>query len=336
MVFKDGLCLKKNRRIKIMGFATYSKTLPDLFLQIVANLVAADALKFEDVVTNVNQACVKYVTEGKYIHFKTKGDEFQYNNYYYGNFSIIVSIGTGWDAVNLVPNGTVQTFRIPLYSINGIYYQSVGTEYPSGSRFSDAAFVNALNARVHEIKMWSDDQGIYCNIYNPYSEYTSSGALMVMEFIPVTAREYDDANSNIFFSGFTYHTGNINFWKAANTDDAAHGHLSVYAGLTTMFNTAKIRYAFKSTGNNKIYEMFPFYFNDPAGSPTPFLAPIAQSKRLIFISKTNSGVTVNDTIEWLDPDNVTIHTFIVQEVSSADCASDYYIAIPYNNPFVYV
>lgn len=281
-----------------MVFNTYSNNISFVYNAIVDSLVEADPTKFEkmDIGTNTDRAAFKYIPENRYIMFV---------HFTHGTcLGATLKIGSGWDATNKTPNGTVETYGANLF-------------YSGGD----------LNARIFSHMVYVDKFGFFWNIYNPYSDANSNGALIKVEFIPLTAKEYNDGASSIFVHCDTYPTQRS--YETEYIPYYAYGQYLIRKGDSNFIAYTATLKAFKSTGNNKIYFEFPRLHNNP----TTYTSPIYQTKRWFYVNKV--GLAVNDVISWLDPDNVTIHKFIITEIGSARGKSDIYYAIPYENAYMY-
>jgi hypothetical protein len=184
--------------------------------------------------------------------------------------------------------------------------------------------------------MWVDRYGFIMTIQNNYS--SGIGTFTACEFFPSTWVEYDDSEKPIVFyskkaSGDwwegrypinPYHAEtqptNAGFFYVRpfrfSMQTLANGHEGSYMG----------RAAYKSEGNNKCYFDFPWYENDLIAGRKPF----SQTRRWFQVDIAG-GFSIGDILNWIDPDEVTVHKYIVAVVT----AGTRYYAIPYENAFDY-
>lgn len=284
--------------------------------EICSELVAYHPAVFEAVTTTGNDACVRYIPENKYLYFAYYRTNADIGDFYTcGTIGISLTVATGWVAGTHLPSGTTAVIHGVLYDNCAQHDSNLGGLYSNYITYLD---------KLYDHKLYVDQYGIHWNVYNPFSDFNSSGFYMNIEFIPTAHKEFDDANSSIF--AYCYSSREV-----YNNNTKYDMHFPVYVNQSRLYYTTAYMSAFKSLGNNKIYFDFPRFCNDPAS----YLTPIAQTKRFFTINKTNGNLVVNDIISWLDPDNVTVHKFLVIEVSSAEGARSEYFAMPYENAYQY-
>ncbi|MDD3976864.1 MAG: hypothetical protein PHI15_01775, partial [Methanomicrobium sp.] len=168
---------------------------------------------------------------------------------------------------------------------------------------------------------------------------SGAGGIMAVEFFPTAWVEYDDSQPEIvFFARLTNHWSTV---KTPTTSFPQNEYMGAmyarpyrfYSGvLQTSGDQQGSKYvypnamAYKSEGNNKCYFDFPWYENDEIAARKPY----AQTRRWFQLSPTG-GFSIGDILNWIDPDEVTVHKFIVTVVT----AGNLYYAIPYENAFDY-
>ena len=308
-----------------MGFHYGTNSIPGFVAELAAELAATDDFTMYD-----DQAaggyCLKYKDQNLYILIETVtsaqyGKDYNYSvDYYYAKFAGVgVRFSTGWDLATHAPADTIRRWAMaPLFCASG---------NPSTVRMGvDSNF---------QINYWVDKYGFQGVIQNPYGENEASGAFFSCEFLPDVSKEFSDGYTNIM--AFTKR--NHAYWsnggcKPTPGSTAYYYHALRPFGLAetgdSNIKEAALRPAFRSSGNSKIYFEFATYENEM----TNWWTPIAQTRRWFFVQESG-GMSLNDVISWLDPDNVTVHKFFITAASSPDTANKVIVAIPYENAYQY-
>lgn len=306
-----------------MGFHYGTNSIPGFVAELAAELAATDDFTMHD-----DQAaggfCLRYKDQNLYMLIETMingGLANRDNTPYYKSNGVGVRFSTGWDLETHVPADTIRRWAVaPLFTYKG------GTGSPSAARMgTDSSF---------QINYWVDKYGFTGVIQNPYSDDAASGAFFTCEFLPDSAKEFSDGYSNIMaFTKRNHHYFDGGYAALPGRSDIYYHALRPF-GLAETRNSnireGDLRSAFRSNGNSKIYFEFPTYENDI----TNWQAPIAQTRRWFFV-KESGGLSLNDVVSWLDPDNVTVHKFFITAATSPDVANKVIVAIPYENAFEY-
>lgn len=203
-----------------------------------------------------------------------------------------------------------------------------------------------VSPNVFPTSIWIDKYGVVGTIQNTYSG--GIGVFFVLEFFPQEWVEYDDTEE---IAAVLYCKRSSDNWYNSNGGtsdtvttpthaDAGALYLRPYrfgsytyasngnslAGLTQHEGAFMEREAFRSEANNKVYFKFSTYENDVSAGRKPY----AETRRWFKVSITG-GLQIGDILNWIDPDGVTVHKFIVAVVT----AGAMYYAIPYENAFDY-
>lgn len=236
----------------------------------------------------------------------------------YGVPGIAVSFSTEWDMENHHASGTIYQGMIPYRNERSNNANNL-TLLASPYEFSTALYV--------------DKFGFQMVVNNSYSG--GHPVMVSCEFFPTAWMEYDDTRTPIVF----YTLGNSVVWGNASGDTehtASDCHTFVrpfgYATQTNPENNngaylTTCRRAYRNTMNNKVYFEFPWYHQD---NNVTCAIPIAQTRRWFPVDKVNGSFNLQDVINWIDPDGVTVHKYIVVAMTA-----DKYFAIPYANAFDY-
>ena len=186
-----------------------------------------------------------------------------------------------------------------------------------------------------QINYWVDKYGFIGVIQNPYADGEASGAFFACEFLPDVTKEFSDGYTNVmaytkrnhayFYGGYKYSipSSATQYYHAVRPFNLVGTH-------ATNIREGHLRPAFRSAGNSKIYFEFPTYENEIVNWRTP----IAQTRRWFFVEESG-GLSLNDVVSWLDPDNVTVHKFFITAATSPDTATKVIVAIPYENAYQY-
>lgn len=291
-----------------MGFLTYSSNLQTMIDTLVDQLVAADGTVFEKITTSdANKACVRFIPENKYIQFQFKKATFASVSQ---RTFMVTDIGGSYNTGTHEVETGVQRYGTLIYA-------------------SDIGSLDlAVLTRTYSHTLWVDKYGFFWNFWNPYTDYSSQGFLLAMEFVPVAFKEYDDGSSRIILWQTAAQT---NAGTYADTTYYRVGQYSVFQSNDFMFEYTNMTRAYKSLGNNKIYFDFAKYHKNPPTYSNPFVT----SKRTFVANKV--GLAVNDVLSWINPDTSSVHRFIITEVGSGGSSGTnaYYFAIPYENAFLY-
>lgn len=307
-----------------MGFHYGTNSLPGFVAELAAELVATDDFTMHDDQA-VGGYCLKYKDQNLYMLIEIVsnseyGQHYYSGSNYYAKFAGIgVRFSTGWDLTNHVPSDTIRRWSLaPLFCNNGT---------PSSTRIGEDS--------TFQINYWVDKYGFVGVIQNPYDTNYASGALFVCEFLPDSAKEFSDGYTNVM----AYTKRNYAYWANSGCRPPV-GSASYYYHALRPFGLAEsgdtnIRESYlipalRSDGNSKIYFDFATYENDIVN----WKAPIAQTKRWFFV-REDSGLSLNDVVSWLDPDNVTVHKFFITAVTSPDTSTKVLVAIPYENAYEY-
>lgn len=239
---------------------------------------------------------------------------------YQHGISVIYS--TGFDTVGHVPSGTIKKGIITLST-------------PTGSAHGINTYLtDAYNG--YQCNYWIDKYGIIGVIQNPYSHATMTGSFFALEWIPVAKREYSDGYTDAFFwSRRNYEANGSSYAPYAADNEAADAFYRNIRAFKTASNGAMVeepylKSAFRSNGNSKIYFEFAKYHNDLEMHQSP----IAQTRRF-FIVGDGAGLSLNDIVSWLDPNNVTVHKFFITAATSPTTAAKFFVGIPYENAYLY-
>jgi len=305
-----------------MGFHYGTNSIPGFVAELAAELAATDDFAMYD-----DQApggyCLQYKGQNLFMLIETVTNGI-YGSDYNGRTRFAgagVRFSTGWNLETHTPADTIRRWALaPLFC---------NSAAPSTARMGvDSSF---------QINYWVDKFGFQGVIQNPYGENCSSGAFFNCEFLPDTAKEFADGYSNII----AYTKRNYAWWyEETSTYYPAEGSTSVYYHALRPFGLAetgqsniaesRLRPAFRSAGNSKIYFEFPTYENEL----TNWMTPIAQTRRWFFVQESG-GMSLNDVVSWLDPDNITVHKYFITAATCPDSAATVVVAIPYENAFQY-
>lgn len=300
-----------------MGFHYGTNSIPGFVAELAAELAATDDFTMHD-----NQAaggyCLKYKDQNLYMLIESVVNK-DYGKDYARFSGIGVIFSTGWDMETHAPADTIRRWALaPLFC-----YTSSTNDARQGE---DSTF---------QINYWVDKYGFVGVIQNPYDNYYASGAFFACEFLPDAAKEFSDGYTNVM----AYTKRNYEYWKSGSNrpgtgSDTIYYHCLRPFGLCetglTNIKEEYVRPAIRSDGNSKIYFDFATYENDIIN----WKAPIAQTRRWFFV-REDSGLSLNDVVSWLDPDNVTVHKFFVTAATSPDTATKVMVAIPFENAYEY-
>lgn len=301
-----------------MGFHYGTNSIPGFVAELAAELAATDDFTMHD-----DQAaggfCLRYKDQNLYMLIETVIDG-KIGGTYTRFAGVGVRFSTGWNLETHAPADTIRRWALaPVVCANGVP--------PSTARMGTGS--------VFQINYWVDKYGFTGVIQNPYNESEASGAFFACEFLPDTAKEFSDGYTNIM----AYTKRNYPYWPSAG-DYPAGGSSTIYYHVLRPFGLVEtglsnireelLRPAFRSAGNSKIYFEFPTYENEI----TNWMTPIAQTRRWFFVQESG-GMSLNDVISWLDPDNVTVHKYFITAVTSPDSANKVIVAIPYENAYQY-
>ncbi|MDU9376294.1 hypothetical protein McpSp1_08950 [Methanocorpusculaceae archaeon Sp1] len=214
------------------------------------------------------------------------------------------------------------------------------------TRSTSLATITSPN--VFSTSMWIDKYGVIMTLQNTYA--SGLGVFASLEFFPQTWVEYDDTEE---LAAVLYCKRSGDYWRSgynsedittlcdvAADADAGQLYLRPYRfSIRTFASTQDVtngtnqhegsymeREAFRSEANNKVHFKFPMYENDEIAGRKPY----AETRRWFKVSITG-GLQIGDILNWIDPDGVTVHKFIVAVVT----AGAMYYAIPYQNAFDY-
>lgn len=268
--------------------------------------------------------CLKHNPTGVYLSIGASPMNFtQSNNVpsywrYNGMPCIAVIFSTEWNLAEHKAAGTIYTGLIPYYSYSANLADGLAhgvTPY----EFSTALYV--------------DKCGFQMVVNNTYSGGISFFA--TCEFFPLSWMEYDDTRKPIVFyvkraaDGHNSYPMDLNNLTTGALYIRPFGlHALTYAsmGNNVGAHLSHTRQAYRSPANNKVYFEFPYYQNEN----TIFVQPIAHTRRWFPVDKTNGSFNLQDIVNWIDPDGVTVHKYIIVALTA-----DQYWAIPYENGFDY-
>lgn len=300
-----------------MVFIQGSYDIPTTIGLITQALVATDDFEMvdEEALDNHNHAgiCIKHIPTSQYISFYTGYGRTCLPNRDTTGLKVVFS--TAWNAETHGWDGTVYRGLVSIWN-------------------DDSSDITRLiTPNVYSTSMWVDKYGVVGTFQNTYQ---GSGGMFSLEFFPQTWVEYDDGHQPIVLytkrqnSGTDYGS-DASGWGAMIGTDNHFGYLRPYR----FFDSTAIgdnrgsymeREAYRSEGNNKVYFKFPTYENGAVAARTAF----AETRRWFRVSVTG-GIQIGDILNWIDPDEVTVHKFIVV-VAKGDSM---YYAIPYENAFDY-
>jgi len=301
-----------------MGFHYGTNSIPGFVAELAAELAATDDFSMFDTQA-VGGYCLRYKDQNLYMLIETVTNG-AYGHTTYAKFAGVgVRFSTGWDLENHVPADTIRRWALaPLFCAAGT---------PTTTRMGVDS--------NYQINYFVDKYGVIGVIQNPYSNDQSSGVFFACEFLPDTAKEFADGYSNIM----AYTKRNNPYWGDASYKPST-GSTAVYYHCLRPFGLAetadsniyesRLRAAFRSAGNSKIYFEFPSYENELSN----LMTPIAQTRRWFFVQESG-GMSLNDVVSWLDPDNVTVHKFFITAATCPDTATNVLVAIPYENAYQY-
>ncbi len=287
----------------------------------------ANALKatddFEEHDTGVSEGyCLRHIPTGQYLHILCeRATSMESVNTSYNIPGIAFKFASSWDSAlhKWDDNGNKLRGFFPMYT----------------NSIADLTPITAPNK--FNTAIWVDKYGVIMTLQNNYSY--GAGGIMAVEFFPSAWVEYDDTQPEIVF--FARMTSHWSTEKAPSTTFPPHEDLGAmyarpyrfYSGVDSDSQTQQgVKYlypyqmAHKSEGNNKCYFDFPWYENDEIAARKPY----AQTRRWFQVSNTG-GFSIGDILNWIDPDDVTVHKYIVTVVT----AGNLYYAIPYENAFDY-
>lgn len=308
-----------------MATTTITGNFADLLATMHGALIATG--KFENVAdVDENTFACKKNDELLYLAFQPYTYRGTISYYHSAVVGLQIIVSSEWDTLAKIPAGTKQTLHLSLFHQGHVDDSQLYVALANPT----TGLVPELMANLYEMTYYCDEYGLYANIKNPYNygAIICSSSLVILEFIPAPAREYNDGNPSLCGTVITHPPVHADL-KNANRD--------LNQVRSFIYNRNKLVYksyrpAFKSTGNNKVYFEFPYYFNDPDGD---YVSPIARSSRWFEVQKSASGLISGDTVSWLDVDGVSVRKFLITEISSGDGSHEKFFAIPYDNPKPY-
>ncbi|MDV0441577.1 hypothetical protein [Methanorbis furvi] len=321
-----------------MVFVQGSYDCPTIVATIAQALAETDDFTMwdEDAVDNHNHMgyCLKHVPTGHFVTFVPGWGNIGYNSGSTGRVSyqlgIRVIFSAGYNLESHTYEKTDKTYHglIPFYA-------------------GHSADINRLiSPNVFSVSMFIDKYRVVGTIQNTYSG--GIGDFFALEFFPQAWVEYDDTEelaavlynkrSGDNWTTVSDYTANIQYdptvvdsgtfylrpYRFGNWTYASNGNN--LAGLNQHEGSFMEREAFRSEANNKVHFKFPMYENDVFAGRKPY----AETRSWFKVSITG-GLQIGDILNWIDPDGVTVHKFIVAVVT----AGAMYYAIPYANPFDY-
>lgn len=266
--------------------------------------------------------CIRKIDESLYIDFTSVQEAYDAGGNRCNANGIRVTFSSEWDAVNHLPSGSTNTMLI-LFGMDP--YNSTNNNGYYDTLAKRLVYLN----NPYTFTYWIDEYGLIGSFKNPYTEpLTSAASFFAIEFIPVAAREYDDGLNSIYANSIW--STSVNRDQLSNVNVGVRGLGTNSEQYNTFYTT---RYAYKSTGNNKIYFDFMFYFND--FNTNAYNSPSARTKRWFYVEKVDAGLIAGDIVNYLDVEAAITRKFIVCEISAIDTALDRFIAIPYENAAAY-
>lgn len=275
---------------------------------------------------------VKYNPEDLYIDFWRTGVQLtagnprydpayrnglyiRYQNSAYAT-GICIDTYSAYNATTHTGSGSKGRYFIPSY-----------VEYQQGVDVLYSGDTKTIN-----VQMWIDKYGFLGatqNSINP-GRPQAVGTVFMCEFVSASHREFDDGLSNMFFhSEHNY----MHDQGTPNENDANYytlnGRGTSWQYQVDLLDQGKIKYAYKSGINSKVYFQFPYWFKDQSMNK-----PVYRTKRWFYFN-VNEGVVTNDVISWLDLETSTVRKFLCIEAACQTTTSKIYVAIPYENPALY-
>jgi len=302
-----------------MGFHYGTNSIPGFVAELAAELAATDDFTMYDDQPSGGYA-LRYKDQNLfiYIHTMINGALTDTRNICNG---IGVTFSTGWNLETHTPADTIRRWAMaPLFT-----HESTGN--PSTARMG-------VDSTSFQFNYWVDKYGFIGVVQNPYTEDVSSGAFFACEFLPDAWKEFSDGYTNVMaYTKRNYHYI-YNGYAATPGSSTIYYHCLRPFGIAEARDTnvleSRLRPAIRSLGNSKIYFEFPTYENDIKN----WMSPIAQTRRWFFVEESG-GLSLNDVVSWLDPDNVTVHKFFITAATSPDTANKVIVAIPYENAYQY-
>ncbi len=311
----------------MIGFNYGQMSIPALIASWVADLGSTDDFSIIDEQVSGGYA-LRYKTENLYLTLAvtpgpwTSNPQVGGSNGYNIQHGISVIYSSDFDTVGHVPSGTIKkgiiTLSTPVSNAHGV--STYLTDVYNG----------------YQCNYWIDKYGITGVIQNPYTHSTMTGSFFALEWIPVAKREYSDGFTDAFFwSRRNYEANGSSYTPYVADSELASAFYRNIRALKTASNGVMVeepylKKAFRSEGNSKIYFDFAKYHNDLEMHKSP----ITQTRRW-FIVDDASGLSLNDIVSWLDPDNITVHKFFITAVTSPTTAAKFMVGIPYDNAFEY-
>lgn len=300
-----------------MVFIQGSYDIPTTIGLISQALAATDDFEMVDEAATVSDTdkvlgtgiCIKHTPTNQYIAFYVGHGQ---TNTGGNTCGILVRFSTAWDIATHLPDGTIYKGIIPIYTNNS----------------SDKT--RLVSPYVFSTSMWIDKYGVVGTIQNTYN---SDGQLFTLEFFPTLWVEYDDGHHPIVLMTKNVnhnYSGEVTVDLTGNSG-AAFTYVRPYrfrhfTSPDGDYGVFRERQAYRSEGNNKVYFKFPTYENGLPAARTAF----AETRRWFRVSVTG-GIQIGDILNWIDPDEVTVHKYIVC-VAKGD---QMFYAIPYENAFDY-
>lgn len=318
-----------------MVFVNGSYDAPTIVATIAQALAATDDFEMHDenAVDNHNHMgyCLKHIPTGHYVTFITGYAQIGCDGYSITRRStttgIRVIFSDGWDMKTHTYStaGKIARGFIPFYAAPHENYNYVG-DLISPNVFSTSVFV--------------DKYRVVGTIQNTYPN--GIGVFFALEFFPRAWVEYDDTEEmtavlyvkrsadNWYPHGYPIGMGSLNR-PAGGDPEEGFFHVRPYRFLcqtNSSGNEGSVmeREAFRSEATNKVYFKFQTYENDVLAGRKPY----AETRSWFKVSITG-GLQIGDILNWIDPDGVTVHKFIVCVCT----AGVMYYAIPYENAFDY-
>lgn len=273
-----------------MGFTSGAKTLPDLVDDIADGLIASSAYWEEgdsswdttDTTSNNARRVVKYTGDSadiwlafECINISTASVYWNGSYHRYAK-GIRVTFSSSWDPVNHTYGTTnVQTY-IPF-------------ERRDGNNEQPVADLATLQLTYY---LWIDSTGFVVMARPEPNSTDENQTSFICAVEHMATKEYSDGMSNFFLYAMENYTGNENY--SSTESYKPYRVLRPFAYSSSSESGIEFWsdqwYAFKSTGNGKVYYMNPLVFNDIAAT-----MPIYQSN-LFFRFSESVGLVDGDVV----------------------------------------
>lgn len=315
-----------------MTFHTYSSSINTMIDELVNQLVAEDGAHFAKVTTDVaTKACVHYTGNGQdlYIQFKARKstETYYYNGTNYTAYVIEVNIGSAYDSYEVT---SPARFGTALYATS-----TTGLE------------TNFFATRTMTHTLWIDGNGFYWSCDNPYSDYLPNSFLLMMSFIPTSAKEWDDSGSGVFIqfingnpttnanTDYEFGSGGGYFGGGTIYKCGYYGYSSGYPSTGALFYYTLSLKSFKHPTNDKIYIDFPKFTKVGSSSYDSWRSPIWLQKRFFIVTQfSGDNLTKNDIVSWDDGGVIRKYILVKPTTGNGGYTSDCF-AIPYENAVTY-